>query len=193
MVLQGSGTGNPGLPLTDNQKKQEVQKKEQAKRAQLAAAAQAQQAAQTPATQQVQPVAAATKLSTPVSSWATDCNNWKKGVCERGISCWFKHAGIPTDAGRCFICGKEGHGVKDCEAPGGKKDPEHDKHWEEYRERKKKAEEKGKGCRKRTRQRQREKRARLQRPAHVSQPQLGGHARPSQRAMPWWTVVRSST
>ena len=169
IALQGSKSGNPGLPLTHAQKKLEQQKKEQHEEKQKrAAAAKAEReiagrntqsrAADTPADNTA---AAATdkgkgskggkgdkntqRLSTPTSTWAALCRDWKQGYCSRGISCLFQHDGIPVDAGRCFMCGGKGHSTKECTVPGGAKDPKHDENWAAYRERRDKAKEAGKG------------------------------------------------
>ena len=71
--------------------------------------------------------------------------DFKKGQCTRGISCFFCHPGIATDANRCYICGIAGHSTNECSAPGGGNDPQYETHWKEYRERRDKAAEKGKG------------------------------------------------
>eukprot|EP00959_Pyramimonas_sp_CCMP1952_P060643 1266557-Pyramimonas_sp.AAC.1 len=142
LALQGKSTGNPGLPLTESQKRQETQKKEQARRA---AAAKANADATSGQGDAAAPQAAAgirEKVSTTTSKWAPECRNWKKGSCSRGINCFFKHEGIPTNANRCFICGEEGHSTKECTAPGGGKDPDFDKNWTEYRKRRDEAQQK---------------------------------------------------
>ena len=52
---------------------------------------------------------------------------------------FFKHDGIPTTDGRCYICGVKGHGTNQCSAPGGGADPKRDEHWTAYRQRRDKA------------------------------------------------------
>ena len=49
LVTQGTKTGNPGLPLTDNQKRQEATKKEQEVKSKKAAAAITSESHQRPA------------------------------------------------------------------------------------------------------------------------------------------------
>ena len=69
--------------------------------------------------------------------WAQACTNWSNnGTCNRGISCKFAHQGFPVSENRCITCGKNGHGNKECTAPGGGKDPNRDASWDEYRARK---------------------------------------------------------
>ena len=64
-----------------------------------------------------------------MSSWAKDvCTFWLKGHCKKGISCTFRHDGIPITEGRCYICGQPGHSTAQCTAPGGGQDPDKDKH-----------------------------------------------------------------
>ena len=79
--------------------------------------------------------------------WAKPCKDWtNNGSCSRGVSCHFAHAGFPISEKRCITCGKKDHGSKECTAPGGGKDPNHDASWDEYRKRKEKeAPSKGKG------------------------------------------------
>ena len=86
----------------------------------------------------------AKSISTTTSSWAGPCTFWHsaKGECTRGVGCKFKHTGFPmfdssgTMVKRCVTCGSSAHTHKECTRPGGGADPEHDKHWEEYRKRK---------------------------------------------------------
>ncbi len=147
LVLMGGSSLNPGLPMTDNQKARQQQLKEGEKKraaaAQAAATAAAKAATQTtpPATSQ-QPTAA--RLSSPLSSWAPLCTHWKAGKCSRGVSCHFHHDGFPVEEKRCFICKDTTHSSKDCTCHGGGADPDKEKHWEEYRARRKAAEEAGK-------------------------------------------------
>ena len=53
--------------------------------------------------------AGAARLSSSLSPWAVACNNWKKGLCSRGVSCHFQHAGFPVEEKRCFICKSSEH------------------------------------------------------------------------------------
>ena len=105
LVLLGGAGHNTGLPLTDNQKNRNAQLKESDKK--RAAAAKAAAASQRPPTsapdgssggEAAPPLAA--RLSSPTSTWALPCKFWAKGECHLGINCLFKHAGIPTEAGR---------------------------------------------------------------------------------------------
>ena len=145
LVTTGSKSSNPGLPLTDNQKRAEAQHKDVEKKKAAAAVATA-AAATAAAAAAVSPQVAAgyynnerKKMSIETSSWANPCHDWDKGHCPRGISCMFKHASIPTDAKRCFNCGEDGHGTNLCTAPGGGKDPKKIEVWDAYKERRAKA------------------------------------------------------
>ena len=141
MITQGGRGNNPGLPLTDNQKRQELQVKEtEKKRAASAKAATdtatkqaAADAAKIVASYEPQAAAAFTPFkkdtSTTHAPWANTCNDWVKGKCVRGISCNFKHEGIKFTEGRCFICGAPDHTARDCESPGGQKDPKKEESW----------------------------------------------------------------
>ena len=150
LVLLGGSSFNPGLPLTDNQKarQQQIKDGERQRAAKAAAAMKAATAAaatsalSTSVEQGSQPTAA--RLSSPLSPWAQHCTFWQKGECKRGVSCHFHHAGFPVEEKRCFICKSTEHSSKDCTCPGGGADPEKDKHWSEYRVRRKQAEEAGK-------------------------------------------------
>ena len=152
MALQGSKSGNPGLPLTDQQKTQIENNKKPA----VAIAASATLDAKGKGRAKVQTNKGAGghtgqpdgkgRLSTTTSGWAKPCSWWNKGSCTRGISCLFKHDGIPTTDGRCYICGVKGHGTNQCTAPGGGADPKRDEHWTANRQRRDKAHsEDGKG------------------------------------------------
>ena len=144
MVIQGGRTGNPGLPMTDNQQKQEQQKKDNEGKNKRAAALKADGAWRNTAPEPdptgkggASPQAAAAtygnrELSRPTTWWKGVCRDWAMGSCVKGINCGFQHDGIPKDAGRCFICGKEGHSTTECTCPGGGKDPEKDKRWTAY-------------------------------------------------------------
>ena len=135
LVLTGGTSQNPGLPLTENQKKrlQDFNDKEKKQRAAKSTDA----SAGPPSTARQAPIAA--RLSSTMSSWATICRSWQAGKCERGISCHFQHDGCDLDKKLCFICKSSEHGSKECKCPGGGLDPQKDKHWEEYRARKAKA------------------------------------------------------
>ena len=139
MLLGGAGH-NTGLPLTDNQKNRNAQMKESDKK--RAAAAKAAAASQRPPTsapdgssggEAAPPLAA--RLSSTTSTWAPPCKFWAKGECHSGINCLFKHAGIPTEAGRCFICGSKDHRQGECPRPGGGADPQKKENWAEYTKR----------------------------------------------------------
>ena len=159
MITQGGRGNNPGLPLTDNQKRQELQVKEtEKKRAASAKAATdtatkqaAADAAKIVASYEPQAAAGFTPFkkdtSTTHAPWANTCNDWVKGKCVRGISCNFKHEGIKFTEGRCFICGAPDHTARDCESPGGQKDPKKDENWAAYKKMKeeKMPAQKGKG------------------------------------------------
>ena len=71
-----------------------------------------------------------------MSSWARPCDFWKAGDCTRGISCRFRHDGIPVEEGRCFICRSHAHTSRGCDRPGGLLDSQKEKHWGAYRVRK---------------------------------------------------------
>ena len=143
LVLLGGSSLNPGLPLTDNQRARQTQLKENEKKAAAARAAIARAAAATNTGGQQPPAAAppkapfpqAARLNSTFTNWAKPCHNWTAGECSRGISCHFKHEGIPMEEKRCFICGSKTHTYSQCTCPGGTLDPEKDKHWAEYRER----------------------------------------------------------
>lgn len=137
LVLLGRTSLNPGLPLTENQRTRQLQLKEnENKRAAKASGA-------LPASVPPPPSQAA-RLSSPLSSWVQHCTNLQKGECKRGVSCNFHHAGFPTEEKRCLICKSPEHSSKECRYPGGGADPQKEKHWEEYRARRKQAEEAGK-------------------------------------------------
>ena len=142
LALQGSKSGNPGLPLTDQQKAQNEQKKKAA--AAVAAGAFTGKGAGGKTSAKGKGAAepentGAVRLSTPTSTWARPCNFWQKGNCKRGINCHFKHEGIPVSDGRCYICGEKNHSLAQCSAPGGGADPDREKNWAAYRERRDKA------------------------------------------------------
>ena len=146
LITQGTRSNNPGLPLTDNQKRQETQTKETEKKRAASAKASADATAKSAAESAlndayISPQAAAGFIprkdtSTTHAIWASPCREWEQGECKRGISCKFKHEGIKFNEGRCFICGLADHTSKECEAPGGQKDPKKDEHWAEYKKRK---------------------------------------------------------
>ena len=136
LVSTGGTSLNPGLPLTDNQTSRLLQLREnEKKRAAKASGA-------LPAAEP-QPPPQAARLSSPLSSWAQPCTNLQKGECKRRVSCHFHHAGFPIEERRCFICKFSEHSSGECKCPGGGADPQKDKHWEEYRARRKKTEEDG--------------------------------------------------
>ena len=83
LVTQGTKTGNPGLPLTDNQKRQEATKKEQEVKSKKAAAAITSESPKASAATNDAPP----RYSTSTSWWAQPCKEWAQGVCLRGISC----------------------------------------------------------------------------------------------------------
>ena len=147
LVLAGNSSLNPGMPLTDNQKSRNNQLKEADKK--RAAAAKAQASPPPPPVQADATAAAMFRKSATTSMWAPPCKDWQgTGVCTRGMSCKFAHAGFLVSEKRCIICGKGDHGFKDCTAPGGAKDPNREATIAEYRKRKeanKPAEGKGKG------------------------------------------------
>ena len=78
------------------------------------------------------------RKSDTMSPWAsTACKHWTKGYCRSGILCPHRHDGFEIHDGdglvnRCFVCGKTGHHSNECPAPGGGKDPEKAKHWNDY-------------------------------------------------------------
>ena len=43
---------------------------------------------------------------------------------------------VPVTENRCINCGSMGHRGRDCTAPGGGADPDHDTVWDSYRQRK---------------------------------------------------------
>ena len=141
---------NPGLPLTDNQKARQLQLKENEKKAATARAAASPLCgrdrqpsdSRSGSSGAASPIVA--RLSSPLSPWAPPCTFWQKGECKRGVKCHFHHAGFPVEERRCFTCKSTEHSSKDCPCPGGGADAEKDKHWEEYRARRKAAEEAGK-------------------------------------------------
>ena len=153
LALHG-GTGlNTGLPLTDHQQARHQQLKESDKRranaakvtldtaaAKSVADAVAKQAKAPPAQT---PKAAAVDYSKHVnytattSVWAQPCKDWTStGVCTRGVSCLYAHAGIPTTESRCVTCGRKNHLSKECTAPGGGADPNKLTVWDAYKKRK---------------------------------------------------------
>ena len=157
LITQGTKSNNPGLPLTDNQKRQETQTKETEKKRAASAKASADATAKSAAESAQNfyigdsPKAAAGFIprkdtSTTHSIWAAPCHDWEKGECKRGISCNFKHEGVKFSEGKCFICGVIDHTTKECVAPGGQKDPKKDEHWAAYKKRKdENSTDKGKG------------------------------------------------
>ena len=158
MVVAGRSAQNPSLPLTQTQRDRERgEHQAEKKRAAAARNSAAGVLATAPSTA---PKAAAVdvngrRISSTTSSWAKPCTSWSaNGSCARGISCWFRHDGIPLYDGdvlvnRCITCGKPGHVTKDCRAPGGGADPKREEVWKAYRERREAAakanEEKGAG------------------------------------------------
>ena len=142
LVLLGGSALNPGLPLTDNQKArlQNIKEGEKRRAAKMTAAAATTPTRSTPALPSF-----AARLSSSLSTWAPDCNHWKEGECKRGVACRYAHPGFPVEEQRCFICKSTAHSSKECTCPGGGADPNKDKVWEEYRERRKAAETAGKG------------------------------------------------
>ena len=157
LITQGTKSNNPGLPLTDNQKRQETQTKETEKKRAASAKASADATAKSAAESAQNfyigdsPKAAAGFIprkdtSTTHSIWAAPCHDWEKGECKRGISCNFKHEGVKFSEGKCFICGVTDHTSKECVAPGGQKDPKKDEHWAAYKKKKdENSTDKGKG------------------------------------------------
>ena len=142
LVLHGGTSLNTGLPLTDNQKARLQQIKESDKRR---AAAAKTAPTRTAAVTNNSTTTGAVKLSSTTSSWANPCISWTQtGLCLRGISCHFAHAGIPLSDHRCLTCGSRDHMSKDCTCPGGGSDPNRVQVWEAYRARKQQALEKGK-------------------------------------------------
>ena len=45
------------------------------------------------------------------------------------------HEGFPIEEKRCFICKSQAHSSRECTCPGGQLDPQKEKHWAEYKER----------------------------------------------------------
>ena len=114
LITQGTRSNNPGLPLTDNQKRQETQTKETEKKRAASAKASADATAKSAAESAlndayISPQAAAGFIprkdtSTTHAIWASPCREWEQGECKRGISYKFQHEGIKFNEGRCFIC-----------------------------------------------------------------------------------------
>ena len=137
------------MPLTDNQKRQLVQEKEGEKKRAAAAKTKADNEATAAMTKlatdamkdaNVTPQAAAgftpwqkRDTSSTHAPWAQPCTFWAAGQCEKGIACPYRHDGIKSSEGRCFICGDKDHNASQCEAPGGKADPKRDEHWSSYK------------------------------------------------------------
>ena len=148
MIVRGRSGANTTLPLTDTQKARSKGEKEADKK-RAAAARQTQEPDQAIA---AGVVIDGQRYSSGTCRWATPCGTWKeKGVCLRGVSCYYHHTGIPTHTksgdpiNRCIICGTTGHGSSACTAPGGQLDPDREKTWERYKARKEEAQAKGKG------------------------------------------------
>ena len=143
LALQGNKSGDPGLPMTDSQKAQAKQRAAAAK-----GAGKPKGGAPTTGTSQPSGGKGAQKggaaggknpsgkgpvgYSKTTSPWAADCRDWLNGCCKRGITCWFKHTGLPKDNTRCFICGGTGHVSQDCTCPGGGKHPNKEADWATY-------------------------------------------------------------
>ena len=156
LILLGGTSLNPGLPLTDNQRARQQQLRDNDKKAAAARAAAASSrvgqpsdgtaAAADPWSRYAPPppMPVAARLSSSTGMWASPCKFWKAGECTRGISCTFAHEGVPLEDKRCFICKSKDHTSPECTCPGGGKDPEKDKHWNEYRARREQAGESGK-------------------------------------------------
>ena len=123
---------NPGLPLTENQKKRLLDLKEGEKK-------RAAKAVDAPAAEHPPLDPYAARFSNPLTTWAILCKDWQNGECRRGVSCRFQHDGFPIEQKRCFTCKSPEHSSKECTCLGGGADPQKDKHWEEYRARKLKA------------------------------------------------------
>ena len=79
------------------------------------------------------------RVSSTTSTWARPCTAWKLGNCVKGISCLFKHEGTPVAENRCFVCRSWTHTSWECTSPGGRSDPEKERSWTEYRERRRAA------------------------------------------------------
>ena len=148
LVVNGRGSANTSLPLTDTQKTRlKAEKDQERKRAAAARKVQTEQRAAPNVADSV--IINGQRYSSSISTWAPECKSWKEtGSCSRGISCWFQHAGFPTHDKdgkpvlRCVVCGQKDHISKTCTAPGGQADPGKEKAWEQYRERR---DQKGKG------------------------------------------------
>ena len=97
LVLMGGTSLNPGLPLTQNQKKRLLDLKEGEKK-RAAKAVDAAPAEHPP------PNPYAARLSSSLSTWAILCKGWQNGECRRGVSCHFQHDGFPIEQKRCFTC-----------------------------------------------------------------------------------------
>ena len=74
-----------------------------------------------------------------MTSWARPCTFWEEGECKKGISSPFKHQGFPISESRCITCKSTTNKSGECTSPGGGADPDREKHWKEYRDRKLKA------------------------------------------------------
>ena len=57
----------------------------------------------------------------------------RRAPAREGFPVSFRHDGIPTTDGRCYICGVKGHNTGECTAPGGGADPKNKEHWDAYR------------------------------------------------------------
>ena len=122
MIVRGRSSANTSLPLTDIQKARSKGEKEAEKKR----AASARKAPQTEPAVAAGVVIDGQRYSSGTCSWATPCSAWKeKGVCSRGVSCFYHHTGIPTHTNsgdpidRCIIRGRKGHDSSACTAPGG--------------------------------------------------------------------------
>ena len=132
LVTSGRQTANTSLPLTDTQRARNKGEKEAGAKAK---AARTNASVRTPS-----PVTAAGVMidgkhySATVNKWCQPCDSWTKhGHCPRACACWFRHDGFETHGpdgktvDRYINCGKQGHGTKDCFAPGGSKSVNKDK------------------------------------------------------------------
>ena len=95
LVLMGGTSLNPGLPLTENQKKRILEVKEGEKK-------RAAKASDAPPATYPLPNPHAARLSSSLSTWAVMCKSWQNGECKRGVRCYFQHHGFPIKTKAMF-------------------------------------------------------------------------------------------
>ena len=124
LVLTGGSGLSAGLRLTDTQKARQQQIKEGEKKRAAAAHEKLKAVAQMPPATDAAAKAAFVKKPATTSMWANPCTSWQtKGLCSRGVSCLYAHAGFKVSGKRCITCGAKNHSSKDCSAPGRKQIP----------------------------------------------------------------------